>query len=360
MTKSITVIGGGVAGLSSAWRLAEEGWDVTLLEKDVCGSGASKASLGALMPYGPWQEGDLPQKQRECLFHYPKFVAKLFQYTGVDPQYRPLGRLQPIHSEKQYHKMHEASEMACNIWPWRGIQNVQEVLSPEQLEKIEPELNVSEFGALMCRLTAHINPYALIAGLRSACMRSGVDIRENCPVDSLKFQGERVYELKTGFGPLPVENILIAGGAWSSKLLPDLGKGCEIYPVKGQALLLHSESVKLRHLIRGFGLYVVPLGNGRFWVGATKEKEKGFDTSLTQEAKEKIMDKVDKLIPELSLAKVEKHWCGFRPHAETGKPLVEKVDVYNNVFMISGHGGIGICMAPSMGEDVVNLLRASL
>jgi len=352
----ILVIGGGVIGLASAWRLAKVGKNVVLVEKETCGSGASLASLGALMPYAPGHSAPLAKSQQQSLWSYPEFVKELIVDTGIDPLYRKLGRLQLLNSDHQVDTYTLGAQIAEDEWPKQGSEKVIEVLSKDDAEKLEPEVLCSEFGAALCRNTAHISVEHLIAALRSACMKAGVDLRENCLAHELIVEDETVLGAHTSMGIAHAAITVLSAGAWSKSLLPSVDNDEQLLvsPVKGQAIMLQCKTPVLKHLVRGRGLYIVPIDRNRVLVGATKEANEGFDVTPTGDGLDALLQKVESMVPALSEAEVVKHWAGLRPQSEVRVPVVEPCETHKGLFVATGHGGIGICMLPAASQMVVD------
>lgn len=355
----ILIIGGGVIGLACAWRLAQAGRKVILLEAKECGAGATRASLGVLMPYGAESSKPIAIRQRQSLFLYPAFVKELFLETGIDVGYTPLGRLHFLQSVNQREKLSGGAEIACATWPKiSGTAPVQEVLSYEEAKKIEPEADFGEFGALFCRLTARVCPVGLTQALKGACRKSGAEIREHSHVSDIIYEGEKAIGVRSGTGPVMAEKILICTGAWSSKLLNDSQKEeVAVTPLKGQALELQCSKLPVRRLVRGLGVYVLPLAGNRVMIGATKE-DAGFDETVTPEGEDVLLNKAERLVPALAEAKVSRAWASLRPHRIAGEPFEGKVCGTANLYVVSGHGGMGICMAPIVAQQVEEVLNS--
>lgn len=347
----VLVIGGGVMGLNCSLRLAQAGHEVTLLEKGLCGQGATTASFGALMPYNSLRQDELPELQRSSLWQYPALADELLELSGIDIEYQRVIRLQPIQSEHQHKKLSDAAKAACELWPNPlGVQ-LQEVISSEQAKQLEPALAPAEFGFLKCQATNKVNVVLLTAALKASCLQLGVKIQENCEVAPLTISNAEIDVVHTSAGPFQAGTVIMAAGAWSQPLLPSSIEAM-VRPVKGQSLILHHDHLRLKPLLRGLGIFVIHTGDGNHIVGATTERNAGLDDAITPEAIEFLRDKACKLVPALADAKVIKQWVGFRPASCTGKPCVGFIDGVKNLYMVSGHGGLGICIAPATAKVV--------
>src|ERR1044072_965538 len=89
------VVGGGVIGLACAWRMAQRGMDVALVERDGIGSGASGVAAGMLAPVGEarWGEEPLLDLALASAEAWPEFAAELERASGETLTYEPTGAL---------------------------------------------------------------------------------------------------------------------------------------------------------------------------------------------------------------------------------------------------------------------------
>lgn len=337
----ILIIGGGVIGLSTAWQLAKRGQQVTLIEKNTCGSGASTVAPGALMPYNPSRIDDVPLLQRESLTMYPAFIQALEEDSGLPAGYTRNGRLQPIQSAHHLAKIEKDVEIAQEEWPTFANKPAMEILTPEQSLQLEPNLIPTEWGTLYCRFSGHVNTPQLIEALVLACKKHGVNIIENT----------EVADLTTAKQTYRADKILVAAGAWSSLLtMPEA-----IHPLKGQVIELETkEPVLGKAFIRAKGLYIVQATPEKIIIGATKEPNAGFDTTSTDKATQKILTKAYQVIPALEKCPVTASYCGLRPASTSGKAVMEQVS--EDTYLSSGHGGIGICMTPIAAKVMADKL----
>lgn len=354
-SSDVIIIGGGVVGLSSAWRLSQQGVKVTLLERKQCGTGASMASLGALMPYNPSVENELANQQRESLWSYPMFAKELFEETGVEIKYTRAGRIQPIYDEQQYRRNCENVEQANVSWPSLQKGNPMQILTQDQVMKKEPELAIGEYGALYCRNTSHLCPRHLIMALRSACMKNGVQLFENAEVYKIVEENGMATGVLSSAGPFYANKVIIAAGAWSKKLWDEV----PVEPLRGHAMFLQTNKKLINHLIRSRGLYIAQVNEHRIMLGASKDKEAGFDDVLDEDIISNILNKAENIIPGLAESQIEKTWVGFRPSSNIKNPVVSQSNTTKGVYISSGHGGIGICMTPIVGKQVCEMILSS-
>ena len=227
------------------------------------------------------------------------------------------------------------------------------MLTPEEINKLEPEVEAGEYGALYCHATAMFEPTRMIAALRAACMRNNVDVRENSPAIEIVLDEDKILAVRSATGIIQTQNVILAAGAWSKDLLPEKYKQEEyVIPLKGQALELSMNHQPIKRLIRGLGIYLMPLPNNKIWLGATKERNSGFDSTTTEEAEEFLLRKGEALMPILAEAKIVKQWANLRPHSKQGGPILGWDKELKGLYHATGHGGIGLCFAPYTSNKI--------
>ena len=323
---NILVIGGGVIGLMSAWRLAQAGKSVILYEKDVCGAGATGHAIGGLIPFSYSRNHDLAVTQRESLAMYPQVAAELQQEAGVDVGFKLCHRIQIFGTPGQRESGARDAELT---------QGIQRIIGAQELKELAPAVQPGELDALYCSATARVQPKAFVAALKQACKNAGVNIQENTPVYDL----QDVYDV--------ADQILVTAGAWTTQLLPDF----HVRPVKGQALRVKLPKMMFTQMVRQGEVYMVPYDDGTVVIGSTSEPNAGFDVTPSGEARATLLETAIKLVPALEEAEVQSHWAGLRPLSEKGEPLVRRLD--ERTVVAAGHYKIGLCLAPKVAEKVL-------
>lgn len=329
MKADFLVVGGGVIGLSSALELAWQGVRVDVLERGRCGGESSWAGGGILSPLLPW---DYPAAvtnltQLSCRL-FPEWVGRVAEISGIDPEYRLSGMrvLPPFDAEK-------AAQ-------WCASHDVR-------MER--------EGGALWLPDAAQVRNPRLIKALRLALERLGVRIVEQAEVTGIVSTGNRVGRLDTTVGPVAAEQYIVSAGAWSKKLLGELGEQVDIKPVRGQMLLYKARPGMLRQIILQSGTYLIPRADGHILAGSTLE-DVGFDKTTTDEAEKMLHSKALNLLPELADAEFVKHWAGLRPGSPENIPIIARHPQMENLYLNSGHFRYGVTMAPASAHILANLL----
>lgn len=355
MEKSIIVIGGGVIGLSCAYRLAQKGMQVTLLDEGICGARATTASLGVLMPYMPNIKKATAILQGQSLDMYEDFAKELVDFSGVDIEFQKMGHFQSLHSEKQLEKAKMAVEKSNQLNKEINGKPAFELLTFEQAKEKEPNLTEAKFGCLYARSTGNLSTELLVKALKTACEKLGVTIYEETSVEDIIIKDGCAVGVNSAAGDIMANNVLIATGAYSSKFKHVIGNLGEILSQKGEALELKLPERKFDRLIKMAGFYALCKKDGTTFIGSTSSRKPDFSEDVKERSIRMLIKGGQRIIPEISEKDIVRAWAGHRPHSYLGSPLLGKCDEANNLFVATGHGKIGICTAPFTAE-IISLL----
>jgi glycine oxidase len=138
---------------------------------------------------------------------------------------------------------------------------------------------------------------------------------------------------------------VLAGGAWSAQLLPEL----PVFPVKGQMLSLQAPKGALERVVFGPGTYLVPREDGLLVVGATSEPEAGFEEGLTPDGQRTLQRGIDALLPAANQWPPMERWWGFRPCTPDGGPLLG-TSAIPGLWLATGHHRNGVLLAAITAE----------
>ncbi len=357
-TSDVIVIGGGVIGLSCAYRLAQAGLAVVVIERGRCGQEASWAGAGIISPCSWHRKDDLARLHMDAVFGYHDFADELQNGSGIDLEYRRCGELRLILDDNRM-------KMAVNEVRVIGGRRTPEgepiaqTLTPQQAREVEPNLAGEILGAQYCRLTAQVRNPRLLEALLACCDSAGVRIEEGVEVRTLLKEGRRVLGVGTNRGPMPAGQTVLCAGAWSSQLDPLLAEHMPIHPVRGQIILLHMDEAPFERIIsvEDQHFYMVARGDGHLLVGSTEEHDAGFNKRQTARALAKLSSLALQFVPALSRATIVRTWAGLRPGTPDRRPFMGAVPGLECLVAASGHFRTGLATAPVIAEIVVQLVQ---
>lgn len=351
LNRDVIVIGGGIAGLSSAYALLRLGASVTLLERNFCGGEASWAGGGILSPLLPWDYSDsVTQLTRLSTRLFPEFIEALKRETGIDPEYNSSGMLVVPHfSGDSQDAQAAAAEAWCtpHAFPMRRVRS----------HDIAPALAHDEAALWLPEVCQVRNP-RLLQALRKAVGLLGGTIIEHAEVTSLKIERTCIQSISTRRGDeYTAADYVVTAGAWSSQLLRDHALKLDIWPVRGQILLFKAQPDLLRTIVlqEQENFYLIPRQDGHILAGSTLE-EVDFDKRPTSSARKVLLAKARALVPALTEEILAGHWAGLRPGSPDNIPVIDRHPAITNLYINSGHYRYGVTMAPGSAHLLSNMI----
>ena len=260
----ILVVGGGIAGLTIGWRLAQSGYHVGVIERGRAGRSATWAAAGMLGSAGEHVANPaMSALAAEARAMWPAFASDLAAASGHEFGFCRNGALRAAFDAG------ECAAFATRARELVAVGDAAEWVDAATARKIAPLIASDVLGALFFRDEAQVDNRRLSVALVAALTRAGGVLHEGVNVHSLSVVENRITGVVTTTGNLRADAVVIAAGAWSALLGANLP---EIRPAKGQMLALAPDGND--HLpiptLWGPGIYLVPR-NGRLFVGATVE-----------------------------------------------------------------------------------------
>jgi glycine oxidase len=362
----VLVIGGGVIGLSIAWRAAQRGMRVAVADP-APGSGASNAAAGMITPIteAAYAERELFRLGRESQRRYPEFAAELTRLTGEPTGYRQAGTLQVAY---------DADDLAV-LGEYRALQESFGVptrrLTARECRQAEPMLDPAIRGGLLAAEDASVDPRLLTRALLAAASLAGAEIIRQPAAEILIAGGSRAGGSRAGAGraagallgdgtQILAPRLVLAAG-WSSGSIAGLPARTvpPVRPVKGQILRLRSGSPGLlarsvRGIVRGSLVYLVPRESGELVIGATQE-ELGADTRVTAGGVWELLRDARTIVPGITELELAEAVAGLRPGTPDNAPVLGP-SALPGLVLATGHFRAGVLLAPVTADVITDYL----
>ncbi len=282
----VTIIGGGIAGLSSAWFLAADGWDVTVLEKGDLSDNCSFGNMGYLSPshfvplaqpgiisQGIWWMFDVkspfyvrPSLNPDLLNWGWKFMRAGTQ-RHVDRSARPLTELllfsKHLTAEWQHsgQMSFEYTEDGCIMYYQTAKKEEEElenariavdlglktaVIDREQAQLIEPDMRPDVRGGVWFKDDAHLHPNSLMRQLPLLLEQRGVRIVRNAEVTGFSKEGKNIRSIRyrDALGDQQImesDLVVLAAGSWSPQIAKMAGENLPLMPGKGYSMTVDTD-----------------------------------------------------------------------------------------------------------------------
>ncbi|MBA2340546.1 MAG: glycine oxidase ThiO [Pyrinomonadaceae bacterium] len=348
----VAVVGGGVIGLSIARELGRRGLSVAVLERGHCGREASFAAAGMLAP-------QVEAESADAFFHfgclsrdlYPSFAKELFEETAISIELDETGTLLLAFTEED-----EREAEHRRAWQQRAGFEVERLTGAEA-RALEPNVSPHARAALRFGHDWQVENRQLIAALIASARRYNVSLYEHTEVLALRVEKNHALGVETTRGNLFAKNLVIASGAWSSRLkvADSFFVAPTIEPVRGQMFCFKPEEVFARHVLCSPRGYIVPRRDRRLLAGATVERV-GFDKSVTEAGKRFVLRNAQEIAPSLRRLPLIDSWAGLRPRGESAWPVLGATSDVDNLFYAVGHFRNGILLAPLTARIIADMI----
>lgn len=340
------VVGGGVIGLLSAYTLAGLGDEVAVIEAGESGREASWAGGGIVSPLYPWRySAAVTALAHPSQDFYPQLGAALAEQTGIDPQVYETG----------LYWLDLDDESDALAWAQREGRPLRRS-AMEEVRAGVPSLGEGFSKAIYMQGVANVRNPRLLQALRAALAgMPNVSLIEQCPVEGFLKEGRRIVGVRTARGDMRAEQVVVAAGAWSGKLLATLGLSLPVKPMKGQMILFKCAEDFLPSMVLAKRRYAIPRRDGHILVGSTLE-DVGFDKTPTEDALASLKATAVELLPGLADAEVVKHWAGLRPGSPDGVPYIGAVPGHEGLWLNCGHFRNGLVLAPASCQLLADLM----
>jgi glycine oxidase len=337
----VVVVGAGIVGMACAWRAAQSGLSVLVVDRGAVGSGASSAAAGMLAPVTEAEFGEeaLLRLNLAGAAAWPAFAAELAERSGLDTGYRACGALVVAVDRDDLEEVRRLHAFQRSL----GLD--AEWLGGRDCRRLEPGLSPRVGGGVLAPHDHQADPRATLAALRAAFEG---EIVEHCAVTEL---GD--HTVVTAAGTVHAEHTVIAAGAWSSALVADAPP---VRPVKGQIVRLRETTPLASRVVRTPRCYVVPRADGEVVVGATVE-ERGFDSTVTAGGVHRLLEAAWEALPDVEERELVETAASFRPATPDNLPVVGRAS--DGMIWATGHHRNGVLLAPITADAVLAIFKGS-
>ena len=334
----VIVVGGGIIGCATAFELAKAGCAVTLFERETPGAEASGAAAGFLSALADTHVTHYSHLALASWRLFPAVAAELHERTGIDVELVTRGTIHPLADAEAVRRAETRAKLATSRD--LGI----ETWDAAELRAREPALSSEIRGAMFVRGDHWVNNQRLTVAYAQAAAGAGVAIRA-AQVTRVVVEDGRARGVVVGGDRVDADRVILAAGAWTAELLASFGARLPMEPRRGQMVALAHVPPVLRHCVHFNDLYLVPRPSGELLIGATVDRV-GFQRAVTAAGVAELLGKAIALVPALGTLPVTRTWCGFRPWARDGLPVIGPWPGAENLVVATAHYRNGILLAP--------------
>ena len=396
----VTIVGGGVIGLCTAYYLHKEGYEITIVDRNNITDGCSFGNMGYISPshfiplaspgiisqglkwmLSPSSPFYIKPRLNWDLLHWGVTFWRNANTKKVKQNIPPLNNLLQLSRElmndlkKEFNGSFTMIEKGC----WMlyknsstgdhekhlaeeagelGLKTV--VCNAVQVQDREPEVEVNVAGGVLYLDDCHIDTAKFMGVLHQYLTNGGVKFLLNSEVKQFERNNDQVTAIITDQTKIGTDELIIANGSWMPQLAAMLGIKILMQPGKGYSSV-YSELEKNLHypsILVDDRAATTPIDR---WlrIGGTMELSGHSDTILPKRVMA-IYQAFKKYYPSMNIQPPtpEKTWFGYRPVTPDGLPYIGRHRKYENVLFAGGHAMLGVSAAAATGK-LVNEMMSS-
>ncbi len=344
-TADVLVIGGGIAGLTTAYHLAETGaGKVVLCERHALGSGTSALS-GAMCGQQPEITDTISRLAVRALSIYENFAERI----GGDPGFFNHGIL------GGFVDLTQAESRAAAA---RKNGSDARALTTEEALAFYPELNAEGYGAaLLYARTGCVDAWRTMHAYAVGARRLGAELREFTPVTRMEAEGSRVRMVHTPTGALCPGKVVLACGPWSNRVAVSAGLRLPIETTQvGVAFYRQPPDFYERPPVLSAELAIIPWHNKHFRVLRDTRKPlvrvdpDPVDALCPQWMVDHTSQVIQHRLPAMRRGRFQGAYQTCYDDTPDLKPLLGFVPGLDNLFLDCGWSGRGFKFSVALGE----------
>jgi D-amino-acid dehydrogenase len=399
VTRSVIVIGGGAVGLITAYHLAREGAQVTVMDARQTGRGAAEVNAGWVVPaeaapvpgpgmiskslkwmlrrdsplyirpsvepgfvkfmLGMWRSCNAPAQRAGFEAHLRLAYGTIEAYDdyradGMDFELRHDGLLMAFTDLAEMEHHLEMLDLTRNF-DWEP-----QILGGDAVHAYEPKLSDRVRGGVLFPNEEHIDPVALMRALHRRLVQLGVTVLENAPLAGIDRVGDRLVSVRAGDQTLTAEAFVLCAGAWTGPLSRLIGVPLPVRPGKGYSIDVEPFDLRSSVNLSEAKVAVTPLTRNLRLAGTMEFAR--LDEELNQIRIGAILRAPTRYFrdwgpPPLHTVTPR---AGIRPMTPDGMPIIGHLGDFENVYVSTGHGMQGMTLGPGSAMALTDLvLRGS-
>ena len=392
----IVVIGAGVVGLSTALYLRRSGRDVTIIDPLPPPGGASYGNAGMIsadtsVPIAlPGMLRKVPSWLTDPLgplavrpSYFPKALPWLMRWIAASRMPRVLeisDAMRALHKDaflcwKELLGPQNFADLVrpagqVHVWetdaetPGAALERqlrdrqgiASQALTSDDLRQMFPGISTAvRRGVLVPGNGYTVSPQRIVQTLHRLFLEAGGRV---VPENVMKImpREDGGYDLMTNVGFHTVQQIVVAAGAWSLRLLEPLGVSVPLEAERGYHVMLPTPNVSLTTTLsnksRSFG--VTPMEQGLRVAGTVEIA--GLDAPPDERRAKALLANVRTMFPDVN-TDGHRFWMGFRPSTPDSLPIVGEVAGRPGLFLAVGHGHFGMTGGPPSGRLLSQLIN---
>lgn len=398
MGKRIIIIGGGIAGLSSAYYLNKEGHQVTVIDKSDISAGASFVNAGYITPSHiiPLASPGMIAKGIKWMFNSaspfylkPRWDPDFFKWSWYfhksstkakvaraipvikDINILSRGLFEDIYTSSDLgefqlenkgllmlYKTDKAGEDELEVARKARFLGLEvKSLDNEALKKLEPNVKLDVKGAIHYECDRHTTPTEFMPKMVKYLKGVGVGLKTNEEVREITTSSGIITEIITSKAAYKADEVVLAAGSWSGEISKQLAVKLPLQAGKGYSINVKKPTgISIPAVLMEAKAAVTPMQGFTRFAGTMEFS--GINDTIRKERVEAIANAAKSYYPEIEISKEDKSNAksGLRPVSPDGLPYIGRSKSYSNLVFATGHAMMGWSLGPATGKLVSEII----
>jgi D-amino-acid dehydrogenase len=393
----VTIIGGGVIGLCSAYYLRKAGFEVTVIERSNIKDGCSFGNMGYISPShfiplatpGIIKQGVRWMMSSSSPFYIkPRLNMDLVRWgmtfwkkstsKNVEDSAPHLNNLLQLSRElmndlKKELPPFSMTEKGCwMLWKNEKTADHEKHLAeqahvfglktvtctPQQVQEYETQVEVNVAGGVLYLDDCHLDPARFMQSLYSYLQKAGVKFWINTEVTGFETNNGKIVSVVTDKSSIATDEVVIANGSWMGNISKLLGIQMLMQPGKGYSIVYNGLEKNLQYpsILVDDRTATTPIDK---WlrIGGTMELS-GHSDNILPKRVSAIYNAFKKYYPKMDIPPPDtaKAWFGYRPVTPDGMPYIGRHNKFSNLVYAGGHAMLGVSAAAGTGQLVQDII----
>jgi sarcosine oxidase subunit beta len=343
------IIGGGVIGLSCAYRLAKAGVsEVVLLERDSLGSGStSRAAGGVRAQFSNRTNIELGARSLDVYRHFTELFNQEVDFCEV-------GYLFLLTTPESV----QGFEASVALQNELGVPS--RMISASEAKRLSPLINTTDLlAASFCPTEGHCAPDSVVLGFAAAARREGATLISQTEVLDIETESGGIEAVVTSRGRVRTNTVICAAGAWSSQVGGWVEVDLPVVPVRRQILVTEplpeiKQDMPLTVDLETT-LYFHRSGQQMVIGMSDPDETPGYKLDTSDEWLPRLGDALAHRVPKLTSVGIVTRWAGLYEVTPDHNALIGEAEHVNRFIYATGFSGHGFLMGPAIGEVVRDL-----
>ena len=354
----VVVIGGGIAGCSTAYHLAKNGWNTVLIERDVLTSGTTWHAAGMITQLGTTPQVTKIRKQSV------KFYKDLKKITGLDTSFRKTGTINIATTKARYQEYLRQKTMS------KLFDLDIDLIDKKKFSSLYPiAKNKDVLGGLFIPEDGQADPEILTKNIAEAAKLEGVKIFEKCKLQKILKRDNKIRGVRTNLGTINCEYIVLCAGMWSRQIGEAAGVSIPLYPNEHFYMITEDYKnlpdtlptfrdpdtylyIREYHKKIMIGIFEPNAKNAFKKTGKVPDNFSFGEFKVNEKYTKMLHQLAAKRIPNIKKLNIEKYFSGPESFTPDSNFLIGETEEIKNFYVCCGFNSIGIGSGGGAGKTI--------